>query len=436
MMPASAPNILSLISAAAAIECGAMTSEALVSACLAHIAARENVVQAWSALDADNALAQARACDAKQRLGPLRGVPIAIKDVIDTSDYPTQMGSSIYAGHRTIGDASCVALMRAAGAVVLGKTVTCEFAGSFPGATTNPLDASRTPGGSSSGSAAAVADFMVPLAFGTQTGGSILRPASFCGIVGYKPTYGFFNREGLKFAAESLDTIGLFARKVEDVAFVGDVLVGRVPKALSAWHMPPRVGLCRTYLWDEKAQPECRTLLASVAATLRQSGADVRDVALPAHFTQLTAARAIINDVERARSLAWEWAVHREQISPTLRATIARGLATDDTDYRAALGFAEVARSAFDAVIEPCDVLLTPCVNGEAPIGLHDAGDPAFQSLWTLLHVPTVTIPAGRGPNGMPVGVQLVGRRGADRTLLSVALWLQQVADVRMESMS
>ena len=426
-------NMLSAGEAAAAIARGAISSEALVRACLSRIEARENVVHAWSALDADGAIAQARACDAGPRRGPLHGVPFGVKDVLATADLPTQMGSPIYAGFRTKGDAACVGLLRAAGAIVLGKTVTCEFAGVAPGATTNPFDPARTPGGSSSGSAAAVADGMVPLAFATQTGGSILRPASFCGIVGYKPSYGTFNREGLKFAAESLDTIGLIARSVEDVALAGDVLVGRAPQNVAKATMPPRIGLCRTYLWDGKAAPETKACFDEAADRLRRAGAKVTEIVLPQHFEQLTPTREIVNDVERARSLAWEWAHRRDLLSPQLQRTIERGLGVADSDYRAALAFADRARRELDTLFQPFDALLAPCVNGEAPVGLHYAGDPAFQGPWTLLHVPTITIPAGRGPNGMPVGVQLVAPYGADQTLFAVAVWLQRVASVQME---
>ena len=319
------------------------------------------------------------------------------------------------------------------GAIVLGKTVTCEFAGVAPGATTNPCDPARTPGGSSSGSAAAVADGMVPLAFATQTGGSILRPASFCGAVGYKPTYGTFNREGLKFAAESLDTIGLIARSVEDVALAADVLVGRAPQNVAPATAPPRIGLCRTYLWDSKAAPETKACFDAAADRLRRAGARVTDVNLLPRFEQLTPTREIVNDVERARSLAWEWAHRRDLLSPQLQGTIERGLCAADADYRAALAFADRARRELDTLFRPFDALLAPCVNGEAPVGLHYAGDPAFQGLWTLLHVPTITIPAGRGPNGMPVGIQLIAPHGADRTLFAVASWLQHVASVQME---
>ena len=430
------PTHLSAAEAARAIAAGKLTSQRLVQACLDRVAARDDVVRAWSALDADGALAQARACDRGPARGPLHGVPFGVKDVLATADLPTAMGSPIYAGYRTRGDAACVGLLRAAGAIVLGKTVTCEFAGVAPGATTNPLDPARTPGGSSSGSAAAVADGMVPVAFGTQTGGSILRPASFCGLVGYKPTYGTINREGLKFAAESLDTIGTISRTVEDAALVGDVLVGRVPRAPLALARPPRLGLCRTYLWEARASAETRACLEAGVERARRAGASVVDIDLPPGFERLTPTREIVNDVERARSLAWEWAHARDQLSTRLRGTIERGLAVDDDVYRDALGYAEQARRDIAAPFASVDALLAPCVNGEAPRGLGDAGDPAFQGLWTLLQLPTLTIPAHRGPNGMPVGIQIIAPHGADKTLFAVALWLRDVASIRLDAES
>lgn len=422
-------NELGLAEAARLIASGALTSEALTVACLDRIARREGTVRAWSFIDPDHALAQARACDTGPIRGPLHGVPIGIKDVLDTFDMPTEMGSSIYSGAQSFGDAACVALARSAGAVILGKTVTCEFAGMAPGATTNPHDSSRTPGGSSSGSGAAVADFMVPLAFGTQTGGSVLRPASFCGVIGYKPTYGMFNRQGLKFAAESIDTIGVIARDLEDIALVTAVLTGREHTGVSLPSTRLRIGRCQTYLWP-KAEPASREALERSVACAIEAGASVTDFELPAPFSELTATREILNNVERARSLAFEWAHHRDQISPALTRSIELGLATPDDQYRAALRFSEWCRLELDTLFDGFDVLLAPSANGEAPTGLAYAGDPSFQGFWTLLHVPTISLPAGKGPNGMPVGVQMIAPRYSDRKLLDMANWLVTRAGV------
>ena len=321
---------------ARAIAGGRTTSEEAVASCLARIAGRDETVRAWAWLDPDQALAEARARDAAARpLGPLHGVPVGIKDIFDTADMPTQMGSPIYQGHRPAADAASVAILRAAGAVILGKTVTAEFAGTHPGPTANPHDVARTPGGSSQGSAAGVADFMVPVALGTQTGGSVLRPSSFCGIVGFKPSFGTFNRAGIKSAAESFDTIGLHARTLEDVALLCDVLTGREPGGIAALARPPRIGICRTPLWH-LAQPETVAAIDETAEAAGAAGAAVDEVALPAAFDALADARRAINDYERARAMAHEWRTDRDRLSPAMQKTVEAGLAIPYAVYRAA----------------------------------------------------------------------------------------------------
>jgi amidase len=416
-------NELSATEAARLIAEKAITSEQLVRACLDRIEAREPTVKAWSVLDPKAAIRQAKERDKGPVRGPLHGVPIAVKDVLDTYDLRTEMGSPIYAGHQPAADAACVALVRAAGAVILGKTVTAEFAGLAPGATANPHNPQHTPGGSSSGSAAAVADFMAPVAFGTQTGGSVQRPASFCGVVGYKPTFGIVSRTGLKFAAENLDTIGLMARTLDDIALVRAVLVGSSSETLESGHtLTPRVGLCRTYLWD-KASPETRAAVEDAAARLREAGAQVEDFSLPDDFAGLTEAREIVNNVERARAMAHEWQHHRERISPQLSRSITAGLQTSHEKYVEALRFAEHCRIQLDMALAGIDVLLAPTASGEAPAGLDWTGDSAFQGLWTILHVPTVSLPTHKGPNGLPVGVQLIAHRYRDEALLRTAAW-------------
>jgi amidase len=401
---------------------GRFTAEAVTAACLERIAAREPTVRAWAHLDHDLALRQARALDRLKPVGPLHGVPVGIKDVIDTADMPTQMGSAIYDGYRPVADASCVALLRAAGAVILGKTVTCEFAGVTAGATTNPHAADRTPGGSSSGSAAAVADFMVPVAIGTQTGGSVLRPASFCGIVGFKPSFGAINRAGLKFAAESLDTIGFMARSVDDVDLISAALSGRPPLGETPIGSLPRVGVCWTHLWPS-AQAPTVAALEDAARRLAQCGAAVRHAELPVGFDALSEVREVLNDFERARAMAHEWNTARDRLSGRLQRTIERGLAMPRRRYNDAQRLAAGCRARLDELFDGLDILIAPCVPGEAPIGLEDTGDPKFQGLWTTLHVPTLSLPTHRGPNGLPVGIQLVGRPGADERLLLAARW-------------
>ena len=418
-------NELSATAIARLVGGGEVSCEAVVGACLARIEEREATIHAWAHLDPEHALDQARRRDrlpAAQR-GKLHGVPIAVKDIIDTVDMPTEMGSPIYRGHRPPGDASCVALVRAAGAVILGKTVTAEFAGMTPGATANPHDPARTPGGSSSGSAAAVADFHVPVAFGTQTGGSVLRPSAYCGIVGYKPTFGTFNLGGVRPAAESLDTLGLHGRSLDDVALLVAVLVGRAPAALAAPASPPAIGVCRTYLWDA-AEPETVAAVEDAAARLAGAGAELREIVLPEVFAGLSEARETFNCYQRARLMAHEWNRHRDLISEPLQDTIRKGLEIPAADHIAALGMAEDCRRRLGAVFDGLDVLLAPCVDGEAPEGLDYTGNPRFQGLWTVLGVPTVSLPTHVGPSGLPVGIQLVGRAHEDDRLLAVAEWV------------
>jgi Asp-tRNA(Asn)/Glu-tRNA(Gln) amidotransferase A subunit family amidase len=423
-MPGPRLNELSATEIARRIAAGAITAEEVVSACLARIAAREPVILAFANVDPGLALRHARELDHGPNRGPLHGVPIGIKDVIDTADLPTEMGSPIYRGHRVACDAACVALLRAAGAVILGKTVTCEFAGMTSGPTVNPHNFAHTPGGSSSGSGAAVADFMVPAALGTQTGGSVLRPAAYCGVVGYKPTFGAFNRAGLKFAAESLDTIGLMARTIDDIELITSVLLGGKVDAAPALDAAPSIGLCRTPLWDT-AQPETRHAVEDAAARLAAAGAHVRDVVLPEDFSGLkAAARESINNYERSKSMAAEWASHRDRISAKLRRCIELGMEMPYEDYLAALRLGEDCRARLVGVFDGFDILLAPCVKGEAPAGLDSTGDPSFQAIWTILHVPTMSLPTHKSPSGLPVGIQLIGRRHDDRRLFACARWV------------
>jgi Asp-tRNA(Asn)/Glu-tRNA(Gln) amidotransferase A subunit family amidase len=422
-----APHHLTASDAAMLIAARQLKSEELVGACLDHIAVREPVVRAWSHLDPKLARQAACTCDATVPLGPLHGIPVAVKDVIDVFDMPTGMGSSIYDGYRPPADAACVATLRAAGAVILGKTVTAEFAGVSPGPTTNPLAATHTPGGSSSGSAAAVAARMIPVAFGTQTGGSILRPASFCGIVGFKPSFGTVNRAGLKLAAEGLDTIGLMARDVDDVVLFWSALVGRGFAPLAPRATPPRLALFRSHHWS-RASVDTVDAVEGTARRLEAEGAVVEELPLPDEFAELSHARIVINGYERARALAWEWAHHRDQFSPMLSQTLVQGWSFSSDNYLEAIRTAERWRSWFAGAMERgrYDGVITASVNGEAPEGLVSTGDASFQEIWTILHVPTITLPLSVGGTGLPVGVQFVGRRLADAALLSLAKWVMQ----------
>lgn len=417
-------NELGVTEIVAKIAAGEITCEAVTRDCIERVIAREPVVKAWVKFNPELALAQAHALDREPRRGRLHGVPIGIKDVINTFDMPTEMGSPIYRGYRATADAACVALLRRAGAVILGKTATCELAGMAPAATTNPHNPAHTPGGSSSGSAAAVADVMVPAALGTQTGGSVLRPSSFCGVFGYKPTYNTFNKAGLKPAAESIDTIGWIARSIEDIALLTSVLGMDEPRPPRSMNAPPRIGLCRTELWDA-AQPETKNAVENAAAALSKAGAVVRDVDLPGEFSGLPAlARGTINHFERAACMAFEWDNHRAALSPQMRRYIENGLKTSRADYVAAWRRVEQCRALLPKVFDGIDVLLTPCVPGEAPKGLASTGDPSMQAMWTALHTPTMTLPSHRGPNNLPVGIQLVAQRYDDDRLFACARWI------------
>jgi Asp-tRNA(Asn)/Glu-tRNA(Gln) amidotransferase A subunit family amidase len=408
--------------AAAAIANGTITSEALVTACLERITAREEQVRAWEYLDPEQALAQARARDRGPAQGPLHGVPIGIKDLIDTIDMPTGYGSPIYAGHRPAWDAACVALLRAAGAVILGKTVTTEFAMFTPGKAANPHHPGHTPGGSSSGSAAAVADSMVPLALGTQTAGSIIRPASFCGVVGYKPTHGQFPVAGIKALSETLDTLGGMARSVADLALLRAAFVGG-PARLQALEHAPRLGLCRTPQWPH-ATAATREALDAAARQLAAAGATVRELELPAEFANLAAVQETIQVFEGARCCAYELTRHRERLSQKLLELLAPAEGISYAAYAEALALAETCRRQLETLFTDYDALLVPSAPGEAPAGLEATGNPLFNRMWTLLHTPAVNLPGLTGPKGLPVGVQVIGPLGMDDRLLSIAAWM------------
>jgi len=417
-------NELSATEIVSKIAAGETTCEAVVRDCIARISARDGVVKAWVNFDAEIALGQARALDGASARGPLHGVPIGLKDTIDTFDMPTEMGSPIYRGNRPRADAACVALLRRAGAVILGKTATCEFAGSAPPQTTNPHDATHTPGGSSSGSAAAVADHMVPAALGTQTGGSILRPSSFCGIFGYKPTYNTINKMGVWPAADSIDTIGWLARSIDDMEMLTAVLRMQTPQQPRKFSGSPRIGVWRTDLWDA-AQPESKAAVEEAAKKLGKAGAAVRDVELPDAFNGLhVVARSTIAFYERAACMAFAWDHHREKLSPQMQRYIENGLKISRDEHLAGMKRVDDCRVLWGPIFDKYDVLLVPCVPGEAPKGLGATGDPSMQAIWTALHTPTMTLPTHRGPNNLPVGIQLVGQRYDDDRLFACARWV------------
>jgi len=420
------PRSLTVREAARQIAERRLTAEALAAAYLDRIEARETMVGAWQYLDRERALADARRRDAEPTRGPLHGIPIAVKDLIDTVDMPTAYGSSIYRGHRPAADASCVALARAAGAVVLGKTVTTEFAAFTPGKTANPRNPAHTPGGSSSGSAAAVADGMAPLAFGTQTAGSVIRPAAYCGCIGYKPSFGLINRAGVKPLADSLDTIGVLAGTVEDAAFFAGVLSERPAlRHLAAPSDRPRFGLYRTPMWDE-AEPATAAALDAARAAIERAGAAVAELAIAPEHYGLAEVQNTIMGFEMVRALAYERTLHSAELSPRLAQMLDAGMTIGADEYDRALARAAEARAGLDAFFGSCDAVLVPAAPGEAPVGLGNTGDPIFNRMWTLLGVPCVTLPARWADNGLPTGVQLVGRIGNDPRLMACAAFLER----------
>ena len=403
-----------------------LTAEALTAACLDRTEAREAVVGAWQYLDREHALAAARRRDVEPPRGPLHGIPIAVKDLIDTADMPTAYGSPIYRNHRPAADASCVALAKAAGAVVLGKTVTTEFAAFTPGKTANPRNPAHTPGGSSSGSAAAVADGMVRLAFGTQTAGSVIRPAAYCGVVGYKPSFGLINRAGVKPLADSLDTVGILAGTVEDAAFFAGVLSERPAlRHLAVPNEAPRFGLYRTPMWDQ-AEPETVAALDGVRAALEGAGAAVAELAIAREHQGLAEAQNTIMCFEAVRAFAYERIEQSAELSPRFAQMLDAGMAIGAEVYDQARARAATARAGLDAFFGGCDAIVVPAAPGEAPAGLGNTGDPIFNRMWTLLGVPCATLPARWADNGLPTGVQLVGRAGDDARLMACAAFLER----------
>jgi amidase len=418
----TSPERLTACEAVTQITAGTLTAEALTRACLEQ--ARTGAeIKAWAWLDPDQALAQARAADRARHKGRLAGVPVGIKDIIDTADMPTAHGSPIYRGNRPFADAACVALIRAASGVILGKTVTTEFANRHPGATVHPHNADHTPGGSSSGSAAAVADFQVPLALGTQTGGSVIRPAAFCGVIGYKPSFGEFSRVGVKMQCHNLDTLGIICCSLEDVALLRGVLLAQKPHRVDRKPATPRIGFCRTPAWS-RADGDTHALLERTAATLSAAGATVQEVVLtPADI--LDHHRRIF-EFEAARNYAYEYEVHNEKLSPELRDDLlARGRELPLAAYVEAIETAEGFRRNLDDVFGKVDVLLAPSAVGEAPKGLGSTGDARFNAIWTLAWTPCLTLPAGNGRRGLPLGIQLVGPRFGDEALLDAAAWVE-----------
>jgi Asp-tRNA(Asn)/Glu-tRNA(Gln) amidotransferase A subunit family amidase len=430
---------LGLSEAAADIREGRISAVELTTACLDRVAEIDPEVQAWAFLDRDHALMQAQALDEHRArgnsLGPLHGIPVGIKDIFDTGDMPTELGSPLWAGRTPRRDATAVARLRSAGAVIMGKTVTAEYAYFHPGKTRNPHDQGRTPGGSSSGSAAAVAACMVPGAIGSQTNGSTIRPAAYCGVVGFKPTHGLIPRTGALMLSRALDHVGIFARSVEDAALLAEAMAGfdaedpdtrpiaRPPLAsiaVSEPPLPPRFAFVRSAVWDQ-TEPVTREAFAELVEALGEAAVETD---LGGSFDRAIDMHRTIMEVEMAHNLHRDYEKGGDQLSAPLRKIIERGRSRPAVEYAAALAGSATLNAALDFVFEEYDAVLTPAAPGEAPRGLESTGNPVFCTTWTYLGTPAITLPLLRSAAGLPLGVQLVGRRGGDARLLRTARWL------------
>lgn len=436
----AALNQLSALDAAQGIRDGLFSAEQLVQQCLDHIEAVDRDIQAWAYLDPAHALKQAREADLKRRegrpTGPLHGVPVGIKDIIDTDDMPTEDGTVLHAGRVPVADATAVARLRESGAVILGKTVTTELATFAPGKTRNPHNPQHTPGGSSSGSAAAVAASMVPLAVGTQTNGSVIRPAAYCGVFGFKPTFGLISRHGVLRQSRPLDQLGVFARSVEDLALIAETLIGfdandpatrplARPKLLETARdeppFQPWLAFIKTPMWD-KAEATTQEAFAELVDAI---GGQVEEFNLPAQFKDAWDWHRLVMEADLARNYAAEYDKAADRLSESLRGQIERGRRVTAVDYNNALEKITPINRALDELFDNrYEAIVTPATTGTAPRGLASTGDPVFCTLWTFAGMPAVTLPLMRGEDGLPLGVQLVGRRGDDARLLRTAHWL------------
>jgi Asp-tRNA(Asn)/Glu-tRNA(Gln) amidotransferase A subunit family amidase len=433
---------LSATEAAGLIQAGRVSSVELVEACLGRIRETEPQVEAWIYLDPKYALEQAKASDewrqSGRAIGGLHGVPVGLKDIIDTGDMPTENGSVLHAGRTPSRDAAVVERLRGAGAVIMGKTVTTEFATRTAGKTRNPHNPAHTPGGSSSGSAAAVAAGMVPLSLGSQTGGSTIRPGSYCGVYALKPTHGLVSRHGMFQLSRSLDHVGLFARTVEDLALLLEEVAGyderdpdthprgRGPYRAVAMEEPPiepRFGFFRSGRWSRVAEDA----QAALGELVEHLGGRVEEFELTAGADELAEWHRVIMDAELAVNLGREWETGRDRLSAPLRARIEHGHAVRAPEYLAAKAAAGPLMATFTELFEQrYDAILTPAVDGTAPAGLESTGEPTFCTLWTMLGLPSVSLPLLQGANGLPLGVQLVGPRHGDGRLLRTARWLAE----------
>lgn len=432
---------LGAVEAARRIREGEISAEQLTQACLDRIAQLEPQVQAWAFLDSEHALKQARAADealsAGRPLGALHGIPVGIKDIFDTHDMPTENGTVLHAGRRPSADAHVVSSLREAGAIILGKTVTTELAVYGPGKTRNPHDLERTPGGSSSGSAAAVAAQMVPLAVGTQTNGSVIRPASYCGVVGFKPSRGLVSRTGVLHLSSHLDQVGVFARSIEDAALLADELMAydeddmhmqprARPKlretALQEPPLPPELTFVKTPVWDQ-AEADTQEAFAELVEHL---GDRVKEIRLPQAFEHAVTWHRTIMESDLALSLAREYTEGKDKLSKTLTDMIERGRKVLAIEYNHSVNQIGRLNEMLEEVFDSYDAILTPATTGVAPHGLDSTGSPVFCTTWTLCGTPAVTLPILQGSDGIPMGVQLIGPLNDDARLLRTARWLTE----------
>ena len=412
--------MLSALALARRIEAGELTPAAVIDLAAEAIAAREPEVGAFVALDLDGARKRAVATAGL----PLHGLPVGMKDIFDTADLPTEYGSPIYAGYRPKADAATVSLVRRAGGLVVGKTATTEFAHQYPAKTRNPHNSSHTPGGSSSGSAAAVAAGMLPITFGSQTGGSVVRPAAYCGVAGFKPSYKLLPTVGMKCQSWSLDTVGLFGAGVADVAFATAAISGRDLRVDGGTPATPRIAVVRMHIWDE-ASDDMRAAVETAARAAERAGAKVKDVALPEILAEAYEVHPTIQSYEAARALAFEYDNYRQRLSPVLVELLERGGKITPDIYDAGRRVSRRARNALADLMADFDVILTPSAPGAAPAGLGSTGRAIFNRLWTLMGAPCVNVPGLADASGLPLGVQIVGRFGRDRAALQAALFLE-----------
>jgi len=419
---AKSPNRLSASEAVRRMAGKQLKARDLVEACLRRIEAREGQVHAWEALDPDGARKRADMLDKRSRpVGPLHGIPLAVKDIIATRTLPTTCGSPIYRDHVVGKDAACVTQLVKAGAIVLGKSVTTEFAGAHAGKTHNPHNLRHTPAGSSSGSAAAVADFMVPVGYGTQTAGSVIRPGAFNGVVAYKGTYGWADMSGVKPYAPSLDTLGFFVREANDLALIRAAWGHAAADPPSK---PPRIGFMRTPWWD-LAEPYNRKNIEQAARSLRAGGTRVREWTAPESWANLMQAQHRIMTKEATQSYARERARFSHLFSPIMQNVMSEGDAVGRRQYADARKRKQLALADLEEAWSRFDLLLAPSARGEALSGLSNTGDPIFNRFWTLLGTPCIALPFNSGPFGLPLSVQLIGRRGNDDQLIAWARWVE-----------